>query len=154
MRQAGPKPSQKTRQMARKAPGKHYRAGLSLIDLFALFPDDRAAEAWFVRERWLSEIGCPYCGSVRVQTGTAHKTMPYRCREKGCRKRFSARTGTALEGTNVGFQKWVIAIYLLTTSLKGVSSMKLHRDLKVSQKTAWFMAHRLRTAWRQRICEV
>lgn len=73
--------------------------------------------------------------------------MPYRCREKGCRKRFSPRTGTALEGSNLGYQTWAIAIYLMTTSLKGVSSMKLHRDLGISQKAAWFLAHRIRTAW-------
>ena len=133
--------------MTHSAPGRHYREGLSLLDLFRQFPDDAAAEAWFVRERWPDAITCPHCGADRVQTGGAHPTMPYRCRAKGCRKRFSARTGTALEGSNVGFQKWVIAIYLLATGLKGVSSMKLHRDLKVSQKTAWFMAHRLRLAW-------
>jgi len=130
-----------------KAPGKHYREGLSLMDLFQQFPDDETAEAWFVRERWPNGITCPRCGCERVQEVAAHPTMPYRCRGKGCRKRFSPRTGTALEGSNVGFQKWVIAIYLVATSLKGVSSMKLHRDLQVSQKTAWFMAHRLRTAW-------
>ena len=52
-----------------------------------------------------------------------------------------------MEGSNIGFQKWMIAIYLLATNLKGVSSMKLHRDLKISQRSAWFLAHRLRTSW-------
>ena len=71
--------------------------------------------------------------------------MPFRCRD--CRKRFSARTGTVLEGSNLGFQTWVIAIYLIQTSLKGVSSMKLHRDLSITQKSAWHLAHRIREAW-------
>ena len=71
--------------------------------------------------------------------------MPCRCRD--CRKRFSARTKTALAASKLGFQTWVIAIYLLATNLKGVSSMKLHRDLKVTQKSAWHLAHRLREAW-------
>ena len=57
------------------------------------------------------------------------------------------RIGTALERSKVPLRKWVFAIYLEMTSLKGVSSMKLHRDLKVTQKTAWFMLHRLREAW-------
>ena len=64
--------------------------------------------------------------------------MPWRCAERECRKRFSVRVGTPLQGSPLGYQIWVIAIYLLTTSLKGQSSMKLHRDLKITQKSAWF----------------
>ena len=128
-----------------KAPGKHYRKGLSLKALFKLFPDDSTAEKWFVENRWPNGIACPTCGSVNVQTGAKHKTMPYRCRD--CRKRFSARTGTPLEASNLGFQTWLIAIYLIATSLKGVSSMKLHRDLEITQRSAWHLAHRLRQAW-------
>ena len=112
-----------------------------------MFPDDAAAEQWFIQTRWPNGVACHYCGSTRVLTGAKHKTMPFRCREKECRKRFSARTGTVLESSNLGFQLWAIAIYLLTTNLKGISSMKLHRELAVSQKTAWFLAHRLREAW-------
>ena len=72
--------------------------------------------------------------------------MPFRCREKECGKRFSVKTGTVMEGSKVGFQDWILAAFLLTTSLKSVASMKLHRDLGVTQKTAWFLAHRLRAA--------
>ena len=57
------------------------------------------------------------------------------------------RTGSAIERSKVPLRKWVLAIYLLSTNLKGVSSMKLHRDLGITQKTAWFMLHRLREAW-------
>ena len=71
--------------------------------------------------------------------------MPYRCTD--CRAYFSVKTGTALEGSKVPLRKWAFAIYLEVTSLKGVSSMKLHRDIGVTQKTAWFMLHRLREAW-------
>ena len=111
-----------------------------------MFPDDATAEQWFVKARWPDGVCCHHCGSESVQIGAKHKTMPYRCRD--CRKRFSARTGTALEGSNLGYQTWVIAIYLLATSLKGVSSIKLHNDLSISQKSAWFLAHRIRKAWR------
>lgn len=72
--------------------------------------------------------------------------MPYRCREKECGKRFSAKTGTVMESSKLGFQVWMIATYLMTTSLKSVSSMKLHRDLNINQRSAWFLAHRLRVA--------
>ena len=71
--------------------------------------------------------------------------MPYWCTD--CRSYFSVRTGTAIARSNVPLRKWALAIYLCLTSLKSVSSMKLHRDLNVSQKTAWFMLHRLREAW-------
>ncbi len=80
-----------------------------------------------------------------MQSGAAHKTMPYRCRD--CRKRFSVRTATVMQASNLGYQTWAIAIYLLTTSLNGVSSMKLHRDLGITQKSAWHLAHRIRRAW-------
>ena len=61
--------------------------------------------------------------------------MPYRCRERECRKRFSVHTATVMEVSNLGFQIWAITIYLMSTSLKDVSSMKLHRDLEITQKT-------------------
>ncbi|MCY4137779.1 MAG: IS1595 family transposase [Rhodobacteraceae bacterium] len=128
------------------APGKSHREGISLVELFRRFPDDATAEAWFIERRWPDGINCPHCGSHNVQTGAKHKTMPFRCREKVCAKRFSAKTGTVMEGSKLGFQVWMIATYLLSTSLKSVSSMKLHRDLNINQRSAWFLAHRLRVA--------
>ena len=74
--------------------------------------------------------------------------MPYWCTD--CRSYFSVRTGTSLARSNVPLRKWAIAIYLCLTSLKSVSSMKLHRDLEVTQSTAWFMLHRIREAWAPR----
>ena len=71
--------------------------------------------------------------------------MPYWCTD--CRSYFSVRTGTPIARSNVPLRKWAIAIYLCLTSLKSVSSMKLHRDIGVSQRTAWFMLHRIREAW-------
>ena len=129
-----------------KAPGKSFRRGMSLTEIVELFPDDAAAERWFSEIRWPNDPHCPYCGSLNILSGAAHKTMPYRCREKECRKRFSVRTKSSMEASNIPYRKWAIAFYLFATSLKGISSMKLHRDLKVTQKTAWFMAHRIREA--------
>ena len=126
-------------------PSHSQRAGISLIELMEMFPDDDSAEQFFIAERWPDGPVCPHCQSDNVQDGAAHKTMRYRCR--GCRKRFSVKTGSVMEASNIGYRKWAIAAYLLTTSLKGVSSMKLARDLGVSQKTAWHMAHRIRQAW-------
>ena len=128
-----------------KGPGQSFRKGLSLPELVRMFPDDATAEAWFADARWPDGVQCPNCGSWRVQSGTAHKTMPYRCRE--CRKRFSVRSKTVMAASNLGFQVWILAIYLLTTGIKGTSSMKLHRDLGVTQKTAWHLSHRIRAMW-------
>ena len=133
--------------MAKDAPSKHFRKGISLVEIMRMFPDDATAEAWFAEMRWPQGPACPYCGSINVLAGAKHATMAYRCREKGCRKRFSLKTGTVMEASNIGFQKWAIAIYLSLTSLKSVSSMKLHRDLGITQKSAWHMAHRLRRAF-------
>ena len=132
--------------MAQKAPGKHYRNGLSLLQITQLFPDDATAEKWFAELRWPDGPACPYCGSMNVQSGAKHETMPYRCREKACARRFSVRTRTLMDSSNIGYQKWAIAVYLLTTNLKGISSMKLHRDLNITQKSAWHLAHRIRQA--------
>ncbi len=114
-----------------------------------MFSNDEIAERWFTEKRWPNGVCCPTCGSVNVQTGCQHKTMPYRCREKECKKKFSVKTGTVMEGSKVGYQDWLLGAFLLMTSLKSVSSMKLHRDLGVTQKTAWFLAQRLRVALSQ-----
>ena len=132
--------------MAQKAPGKHFRKGITLAAIFKIFPDGAAAEAWFVKSRWPEQPACPYCGSIDILSGAKHKTMPFRCREKECGKRFSVRTRTLMDSSNISYQNWAVAIFLMTTSLKGVSSMKLHRDLGITQKSAWFMAHRIHQA--------
>ena len=75
--------------------------------------------------------------------------MSHGCREKECRKHFSVRTKSVMTSSKLGYQQWLIAIYLMTTSLKSVSSMKLHRDLGITQKSAWHLAHRLRKAWEE-----
>lgn len=132
--------------MTRKAPGKSHRKGISLIEITRKFPDDATAEAWFAKQRWPDGVTCLECGSFNVQTRTTRKPQPYRCRD--CRKDFGVKTGSLMQGSKLGFQVWAIAIYLLATSLKSVSSMKLHRDLGVTQKTAWYLAQRIRETWR------
>ena len=135
--------------MRKKAPGKAFRKGISLKQIMRLFPDNETAEQWFITQRWSDGVCCHYCGSVNVQAGCKHKTMPFRCREKECGKKFSVKTGTIMEGSKIGYQDWIIATFQMLTSLKSVSSMKLHRDLGVTQKSAWFLTHRLRAAFSQ-----
>ena len=115
---------------------------MSLIELFDLFPDDATAEQWFIEKRWPHGVHCPKCGVDNIQERTTRKPQPYRCRD--CRKDFSVKTDSLMHSSNLGYRAWVIAIYLMATNIKGVSSMKLHRDLKISQSSAWHMAHRIR----------
>ncbi len=128
--------------MACRAPGKHFRKGLSTRQFFNLFPDDATAEQWFIAQRWPHGIACPECGSLNVLVGAKHPSQPYRCRD--CRKKFSTKIGTPMEGSNIGYRDWLHAIYLIATNLKSVSSMKLHRELDISQRSAWHLAHRIR----------
>ena len=131
--------------MAQEAPGKYYREGISLIDMFNMFPDNATATKWFESVVWEDGRFCGKCGSTNTKEVKSGKPMPYWCSD--CRSYFSVKTGTPLQKSNVPMQKWCIAIYLCLTSLKSVSSMKLHRDINVSQPTAWFMLHRIREAW-------
>ena len=130
----------------KNAPGKSHRKGISLKAILRRFPGDAEAEAWFIQQRWPQRICCPYCGSLNVQVGCKHKTMPFRCREKVCGKKFSVRTNSVMECSKIGYHDWLVAMFLVTTNLKSVSSLKLHRDLEITQKSAWFLAQRLRKA--------
>ena len=130
-----------------KGPGKSHRKGISIQALMRMFPSDDAAEAWFIESRWPNGITCARCGSDNVQVHASHPTMPHRCRS--CRKFFSVKHGTAMESSKIGYQAWAIAIYIMATGLKGTSSMKLHRDLDISQKSTWHMAHRIRQSFEE-----
>ena len=131
--------------MAKTAPGKSHRKGITLVQLIDMFPTEEAATAWFESVVWEDGRHCPKCGSVVTRTVPNAKPMPYWCTD--CRSYFSVRTGTPMARSNIPLRKWAIAIYLCLTSLKSVSSMKLHRDIGVSQRAAWFMLHRIREAW-------
>ena len=136
--------------MARKAPGKSYRKGLTFMEVADMFRDEDTARDWIASQRWPDGPHCPRCGSVSVQAGIKHKTMTHRCRECMTGKSktmFTLKMGTVMEGSNLKYRAWAVGIYLFTTNIKGVSSMRLHRELGISQKAAWFMLHRLRMAF-------
>ena len=127
------------------APGRSFRKGVTLLELMDMFPDDDTATEWFESIMWPDGRCCGHCGGTRTGEVPNAKPMPYWCTD--CRSYFSVRTGTAIARSKVPLQKWAIAIYLCLTSLKSVASLKLHRDIGVSQKTAWFMLHHIREAW-------
>ena len=115
--------------MAHSGPGKSDRKGITLLELSQMFPNEATAKDWFEDILWPAGIRyCPNCGSDSTYE-CSHNKMPYRCRS--CHKYFSVKTGTVMAGSPLPLLKWVYAIYLDVTSLKGVSSMKLHRDLGI-----------------------
>ena len=132
--------------MTKKAPGKSHRKGMTLLEAADKFPTDDAAREWLESQLWPHGPFCPKCGTFNVQSGIKHKTMTHRCRECEGRPMFTLRMGTVMEGTKLKYRVWAIGIYLYTTNIKGVSSMRLHRELGIGQKAAWFMLHRLRKA--------
>ena len=131
--------------MARKAPGRSDREGMTTREALAMFPTDAAAERWFESVVWNEGRFCPHCGSLDTIERKSRKPMPYWCRD--CKGYFSIRTGTPMHRSKIALRDWAYAIYLHSVSLKGVSSMRLHRELGVSQKSAWHMAHRIREAF-------
>ncbi len=118
---------------------------LSTFEFFQKFPNEDAARKFFEARRWGDEPVCGHCGSVDVVECKNHKPMPYRCRD--CRKHFSVRTGTVLAESRLPLQKWLLAIFMLTSARKGIPSTQMARELGVTQKTAWFLAQRIRETW-------
>ena len=133
--------------MTYTAPGKAYRKGISLPEFARMFPDEAAARQWFESHLWPDgEPVCPHCGGIdKVKPVKSEKPMPYRCAD--CKRYFSVKTGTVMAQSPLPLLTWLYAIYLDLTSLKGVSSMKLHRDLNIRQATAWHMLQRIREAF-------
>jgi transposase-like protein len=100
---------------------------LSTFEFFRKFPDEEAARKFFEAKRWGNEPVCGHCGSVSVTECKDHNPMPYRC--KDCRKHFSVRTGTVLAESRLALQKWLLAIFMLTSARKGIPSTATGADV-------------------------
>lgn len=113
-----------------------------------IFHNEDAARAHLERTRWPEGPVCPHCGSTAAtrMEGTAHRVGLFHCRD--CEKQYSVTVGTVFERSHVPLHKWVLANYLMNASKKGISAHQLHRTIKVTYKTAWFMCHRIREAMR------
>jgi transposase-like protein len=116
----------------------------SLFDMMEAFPDEQSCVDHLRSIRWKNGAHCPHCGSTKVYHFSDNRT--HKCGD--CRQRFSIKVGTIFEDSKIGLRKWFMAIWLITSHKKGIASTTLARDIKVTQKTAWFMLHRLRHAAR------
>lgn len=112
----------------------------NLIQLLDFFKDDEACKVYYARERWGETPSCPHCGNI----GAYITNRGFKCKAKECHKKFSVTTGTIFENTKISLRYWFAAIYLCTAHKKGISSLQLSRDLNITQKTAWFLLHRIR----------
>lgn len=129
----------------------------SLLQLNDYFREERTCHEFLALQIW--EGGkpvCPFCDSTKVYTTKSRSTKPskkdipeYRCANKECSKKFSVTKGTIFEATKVPLRTWFAAIYLITSHKKGISSHQLAKDLIVTQKTAWFLLHRIREMYRE-----
>ncbi|TXN21560.1 IS1595 family transposase [Methylobacterium sp. WL9] len=110
----------------------------------AAFPDEQTCVDHFRSIRWRDGEFCPHCNGNRIYSFSDRKT--FKCGD--CRKRFSIKVGTIFEDTKLPLRKWFMAIWLITNHPKGIASTTLAKDLKITQKSAWFVLHRLRHAAR------
>jgi len=115
----------------------------SLISLMQVFSDEKKCVDHFRAVRWPDGVVCPHCGSCEVYD-LANGT--HKCKQKECALKFSVRYDTIFEDSKLPLQKWFMAIYLVTSHKKGISSCQLAKDVGITQKSAWHMLHRIRAA--------
>lgn len=120
----------------------------SLPDLIKRFPDDASARTYLEKRKWNGNPVCPHCGCIGAYTLKDGKT--YKCKDKLCAKKFTVTVGTIMENSNIPLNTWFAAIYIATAHKKGISSVQLAKDLDITQKSAWFMLHRIREMVREK----
>jgi len=125
---------------------KNIRDFDNLYEFISYFDSEQKCADHLVKWRWNGEPRCPYCDSTRVNL-LKGKTQRYKC--YGCRKQFGIRVGTIFHDSKISLRKWFLAIFIFTAHKRGVSSHQLARDLEVTQKTAWFLLHRIREVFNQ-----
>lgn len=115
---------------------------ISTFQLFEMFPTEELARVYIEKRRWAKGVVCPCCGEVKRIT--TRKNGYYRC--NACSEDFTVRTNTIFGRSHIPLNKWLYAMYLLMTSRKGISSLQLSKEIGITQKSAWFMLHRIREA--------
>lgn len=118
------------------------KAFKSILEFQKHFNTDEKCRLFLEQQRWGNTPACPFCGSVHVTRLKGGKR--FQCNEKECRNQFSVTVGTVVENTKVPLTKWFLAMYILSNHSKGISSLQLASWLDVTQKTAWFLNHRIR----------
>lgn len=124
-----------------------FKTFQTLPQMFAAFPTEQSAIDHLTAIRWANGKFCPLCGNAdEKKIGTLTGTNTHKC--YACRKRFSIKVGTIFQDTKLPLRTWFAAIWMITNHPKGIASTTLATDLGITQKTAWFVLHRLRHAAR------
>lgn len=116
-------------------------------ELMAKLSDEKVCREAMEQWRWNGEPFCPHCNGTKTHKLKDGKT--YRCMEKTCRKDFTVTIGTIFENSKIPLSTWIAAIFVITAHKKGISSLQLSRDLGITQKSAWFVLHRIRHIMRE-----
>src|SRR5579871_2609245 len=116
----------------------------TLLEAIAYFADADNCLNYLVARRWPNGVVCPTCGSTNV--GFIASRRMYQCKTRHPKAQFSIKLGTIFEDSPLGLDKWLPAMWMVASNRNGISSWELHRAIGVTQKTAWFMLHRIRLA--------
>lgn len=116
----------------------------NLQELIKSMPDEKQCRDYVIKERWNGVIVCPYCSFERAYIIENGKR--FKCANKVCHKKFSVLTGTIFQSSKISVFQWLTSIYLMSANKKGISSYQLAKHIGTSQKTSWFMLHRIREA--------
>jgi len=119
----------------------------TLMEAVRYFADPAVTLAFFTRLRWPHGVCCPRCGSTNVLFMPTYSR--WKCREKHARPQFTVKVGTIMEDSPLGLDKWAVGIWLEANAKNSISSYEIHRALGITQKSAWFMQHRIRFALHQ-----
>ena len=122
---------------------KRIATTISVFEFMQLFPTEKAAREFFIFHRWGDEIKCPHCNHNHISI--LKREGFFRCKNRECRKVFSAKTGTVMANSKLDIRVWLLAICsTIVTARKSVSSLQFSKEVGVTQKTAWFLLHRVR----------
>ena len=124
----------------------------TLQEAIQYFTDTDNCRTYLMARRWPDSVVCPHCGSSKVSFLV--KQQRWQCSGKHPKKQFSVKVGTIFEDSPLGLDKWLPAVWLLTNCKNGASSYEIHRALGVTQKTAWFMLHRIRLAMQNEFASI
>src|SRR5579862_361533 len=119
----------------------------TLIEAITMYSDERTAVDTMAAMRWPNGATCPHCGSREVHF--LEKYNRWECKNKHAKRQFTVKVGTVFEDSPISVGKWLMAIWMLTSDKNGISSYEIHRAIGVTQKTAWFMMHRVRLGLKQ-----
>ncbi|MGI9105087.1 MAG: IS1595 family transposase [Pyrinomonadaceae bacterium] len=129
---------------SRKKKSRETTFPQTLQEAVKYFSDLDTCNTFMAQIRWPDGVACPYCAGKAVSYLSTRRK--WKCMNKECHKQFSVKVGTVMEDSPIGLDKWLVAVWMITNDKNGISSYEVHRALDITQKSAWFLNHRIRLA--------